>query len=341
MGRRDRKTGPNSVVSTAVANPSGLSGTHGLWKRLYLGGASASTTGTTDGSNNFGINTGIDSTDPDTSSGGADYPQYSVIKVVGDPVTERTDLKMAIRFSWPVTDIFGRPVTKMSSPYCHLFLVDLPLSQSATGGMQDPWKADGNPIGTDGSPIAVNDLNISFGLSERPANDDYTTGVTSDLFPATGVGVYESAGDWRMYPCQSDTTQATAHANIKPSASGAGSNVRIRGWHGCINTSNDRLAGGHAVGHKTTADDDQTLVYGKSLAWNLHQTNAQGDISSDNDIYWTLWINRTGANTAAHTVAFNIKVMSIPLSVNGKTECSFDDLFPVEYVAGAGGADGA
>jgi hypothetical protein len=343
MSRRSRKVGVNDRVSLPLgASPVG---SNGLWRRLLLAGSTASTTSTDDGGGNtFQVNTSDDSDDPDTSSGVADYPQYSVVKVTGDPGSDRGKPKKHIRYSWPVMDIFGRKVTKMDAPYIHLFLFDLPMSEAAASGMQDPWKGAGSSIGTsgDGRPIGDNRLTIGFGISERPANDDYTSGVSSDRFPMIGAVVYEQASLWRLYALQS-TGIDTGDGNIKPSATG---NERIRSFTGSIQTGPDHLLSIQSVAFKSTDVDDQTLIYGKSL---VEQTDVAGsadqptsDVSSDDDICWTLWIGRnTSGRTADDTVAFNVRVMSIPMNVMKGPDGSWDDLFPMEYVSGAGGADGS
>lgn len=353
---RDRSfCGASALVSTPVTQKGmpNFAGTlnKGIWSRLQLGGATASHTSVDKGGGNvLEIDTSIDSTDPDTTNGIADYPQYSVLKFKGDTGAAASGVNSCflpnnmLRVSWPVTDIFGRKVTKMDTPYVHLFWLDLPLAQLAVSGMQDPWQADGNDL-TAGFPHGDPDFQIGVCLSELPADEYVSLTATSDsttnAWPFIGACLFANANNagfsLKMLDCRGKN-QGTYNYDDNSA------NARARTMYGNIITAPDALPSCHVVVLETVATDDPTLQYFTSGTKMLKDHDFQL-LDTTNDIYWTLNIGRTLAAPAvdAVTVAFNLYVASIPMfPAGGNLNDSLWDLIsPIDYVAGAGGADGA
>ena len=352
MGRDRSFCGTNALISNAIArHGSGkLVGDKGVWTRLKLGNYTNATTSVTQGGDTLSVNTGIDSTDPDTVNGGADYAQYSVIKITGDTGAAGSGADSChlpnnmIRFSWPVRDIFGRPVTKMDSPYIHMFWLDLPMAEDPASGMQDPWQSAGNTLSSNGRPDGNPDVQVVVALSELHAGEygtlDSRSDADSDAWPFLGAGMLQDVTGGmkaRVYDCQGN------ESGVYPTSSAV---LGMRTMYGTIMNAPDRNLVLSACWLKHTAADNQIPVFSHTGYKYQHLTDDDlGDLSSTNDVYWTLNIGRTKATptTAAQTIAFNLYVASIPMFTHGGSsdDLLWEKISPIDYVAGAGGADGS
>ena len=352
MGRDRSFCGTNALVSTPVAQ-SGvgkLANNAGLWTRLKMGTYTNATTSVNNSGEVIQVDGANDSVDPDTVSGGADYPQYSVIKIKGsvDSISGATDCDLPnnmIRFSWPVKDIFGREVQKFDAPYIHLFWLDLPMTEGAASGMQDPWQGAGNTLSGTARPDDDPDLQICVALSELHAGEyvamDSTSDTSENAWPMLGAGFFQATtGGYRprMYDCRGPSTTTVYDS--------AGAVATLRTVFGSIMSGPDEAMCATAQWLKSTATDNQAPQWSNVGFKYLPNDDDFRDVSSTNNIYWTLNIGRTvrAPNTDEQAVVFNLRVASIPL-VSGPGGVNDDLLWELisktEYVAGAGGADGS
>jgi len=352
MGRDRSFCGANAMVSTPVAQlgKPKLAGNlnKGIWSRLKLGAYTNSTTSVAH-TGTLTVDTGNDTVDPDTVNGGYDYPQYSVIKIKGGTGSSSSNQDFdlpnnMIRFSWPVRDIFGREVTKFDAPYIHMFWFDLPMAEGAASGMQDPWQADTNTLSGTARPDSDPDIQIIVALSELHAGEyaslANTADVSADAWPMLGAGMLAKTADgWRarMADCRGARTDDIYDT--------AGVDATMRTMYGSIMVAPDEAMAVQALWLQSTATDNQVPVWSRVGQWRLPNNDYFRDISSTNNIYWTLNIGRTVVNPATdeQAVVFNLYVASIPLfPVGGTTgDALWEKISPIDYVSGAGGADGS
>ena len=118
----------------------------------------------------------------------------------------------------------------------------------------------------------------------------------------------------------------------------------MRTVFGSIMVAPDEAMCTNAIFLKSAATDDQAPTFSNLGFKYLPNDDDFRDLSSTNNIYWTLNIGRTVSSPATdeQAIVFNLRVASIPL-FSGPGGVNDDLLWklisPIEYTAGAGGAD--